>query len=86
MSDLKLTGYQRKDGRWGFRNQILLMPLHSALCAISRSISESFPEDSVVSINHDWSGELDKDWNRISKALSGFSAKSLGVQTGKEIA
>ena len=94
MSDLKLTGYQRKDGRWGFRNQILLMPLHSALCAISRSISESFPEDSVVSINHDWSGELDNDWNRISKALSGFSANpnnfatiflTLGNETEKKL-
>ena len=69
VSDLKLTGYKRKDGRWGFRNQILVMPLHSALCAIARSISESFPEDSVVSINHDWSGEVDKDWYRISKEI-----------------
>ena len=94
MSDLKLTGYQRKDGRWGFRNQILLMPLHSALCAISRSISESFPEYSVVSINHDWSGELDKDWKRISKALSGFCANpnnfatiflTLGNETEKKL-
>ena len=94
MSDLKLTGYQRKDGRWGFRNQILLMPLHSALCAIARSISESFPEDSVVSINHDWSGEVDKDWYRISKAISGFSANpnnfatiflTLGNETEKKL-
>ena len=94
MSDLKLTGYQRKDGRWGFRNQILVMPLHSALCAIARNISESFPEDSVVSISHDWSGEVDKDWNRISKALSGFSANpnnfatiflTLGNETEKKL-
>ena len=94
MSELKLTGYQRKDGRWGFRNQILVMPLHSALCAIARSISESFPEDSVVSISHDWSGEVDKDWNRISKALSGFSANpnnfatiflTLGSETEKKL-
>ena len=94
MSDLKLTGYQRKDGRWGFRNQILVMPLHSALCAIARSISESFAEDSVVSISHDWSGEVDKDWNRVSKALSGFSANpnnfatiflTLGNETEKKL-
>ena len=94
MSDLKLTGFKRKDGRWGFRNQILVMPLHSALCAIARSISESFPEDSVVSINHDWSGEVDKDWYRISKAISGFSANpnnfatiflTLGNETEKKL-
>ena len=94
MSDLKLTGFQRKDGRWGFRNQILVMPLHSALCAIARSISESFSEDSVVSINHDWSGEVDKDWYRISKAISGFSANpnnfatiflTLGNETEKKL-
>ena len=72
--DLKLTGYQRKDGRWGFRNQILILPLHSALCAVARKIADQAKEQSVVTISHDWSGEIDKDWNRISKVFSGFAA------------
>jgi altronate dehydratase large subunit len=74
VSNLNLTGFHRKDGRWGFRNQILIMPMHSALCAVGRNIAENFSEPSVVTISHDWSGEVDKDWSRISKALSGFSA------------
>ena len=72
--ELKLTGYQRKDGRWGFRNQILILPLHSALCAVARKIADQAKEQSVVTISHDWSGEIDKDWNRISKVFSGFAA------------
>ncbi|MEN9735902.1 MAG: hypothetical protein RL129_612 [Actinomycetota bacterium] len=72
--DLKLTGYQRRDGRWGFRNQILIFPMHSALCSIARNVADSFSDASVVTISHDWSGEVDKDWKRISKALTGFAA------------
>ena len=72
--ELQLTGFQRKDGRWGFRNQILLLPLHSALCAVARAISDQINTQSLVSVSHDWSGEVDKDWVRISKAFSGFAA------------
>ena len=72
--ELKLTGYQRKDGRWGFRNYILVMPLHSALCAVARNIADHSNDPSVVTVSHDWSGEIDKDWNRISKVFSGFAA------------
>jgi altronate dehydratase large subunit len=72
--DLKLTGYPRKDGRWGFRNYVLVLPLHSALCAVARSIAEVSSDNEVVTISHDWSGEIDKDWKRISKTFSGFAA------------
>ena len=48
--------------------------MHSALCSIARNIAEYFEINSVVTISHDWSGEVDKDWKRISKALSGFAA------------
>jgi len=72
--DLRLTGYQRKDGRWGFRNQILLMPLHSALVALARKVCDDLNQDSIVTISHDWNGEIDKDWTRIERALTGFPA------------
>ena len=71
---LNLTGYQRKDGRWGFRNYVLVMPLHSALCAVARNITEDAGDSNAVTISHDWSGEIDKDWDRISKVFSGFCA------------
>ena len=71
---LELTGFARKDGRWGFRNQILVLPLHSALCSIARNTADSFSNTSVVSVTHDWAGEIDKDWNRICKVFAGFAA------------
>ena len=72
--ELKLTGYPRRDGRWGFRNQILLMPLHSALVALARKVCDDLDQDSIVSISHDWNGEINKDWTRIERALTGFAA------------
>ena len=72
--DLKLTGYSRKDGRWGFRNYILIFPLHSALSALTRKVVDEIGNSNVVTIAHDWSGEIDKDWERISRSISGFCA------------
>lgn len=72
--DLKLAGFARAGGRWGFRNHVLILPLHSALCSISRDIAESVNDRIVVTVSHDWSGEIDKDWSRISKVFSGFAA------------
>jgi altronate dehydratase large subunit len=48
------------------------MPLHSALCSTARLISQSVP--GTVSATHDWSGEVDSDFPRITKVLAGFSA------------
>jgi altronate dehydratase large subunit len=48
--------------------------MHSALCAVARNIADEVGDKSVVTFSHDWSGEVDKDWNRISKAFSGFAA------------
>jgi len=67
-----LTGFPRPDGRIGFRNQVLVMPLHSALCATARSISQAV--SGSVSATHDWSGEVDSDFERITKVLAGFAA------------
>ena len=47
------------------------MPLHSALCATARRISE---ESAAVAITHDWSGEIDADFARIFKVMTGFAA------------
>ena len=67
-----LTGYARKDGRYGFRNHVLLFPLHSALSAIARQVSDEVSDS--VSISHDWSGEIDSDYQRIIKTMAGYAA------------
>ena len=67
-----LTGYARKDGRYGFRNHVLLFPLHSALSAIARQVSDDVSDS--VSISHDWSGEIDSDYQRIIKTMAGYAA------------
>lgn len=69
-----LTGFRRTNGRWGFRNYILLLPLHSALNQIADKVRIDHGATSfITSVSHDWSGEVDSDWDRISTVFSGFS-------------
>ncbi len=69
-----LTGYLRENGRWGFRNYILLLPLHNALNKIVDEVRSHHPDNSMItSVSHDWSGEIDADWDRIRRTFSGFS-------------
>ena len=73
-SELGLTGYLRENGRWGFRNYILILPLHSALNQLAEEICNEHPASSVLtSVAHDWSGEVDRDWERINRVFSGFA-------------
>ena len=73
-SELSLTGYLRENGRWGFRNYILILPLHSALNQLAEEICNEHPASSVLtSVAHDWSGEVDRDWERINRVFSGFA-------------
>ena len=67
-----LTGYPRNDGRFGFRNHVLVFPLHSALSATARQVSDEV--ETSVSVSHDWSGEIDSDYTRIIKTMAGFAA------------
>ena len=70
----QLTGYPRTNGRWGFRNYILVLPLHHALNTIVDQVRISHAEHSLItSISHDWSGEIDKDWERIARVFSGYA-------------
>ena len=66
-----LLGYPRPDGRWGFRNHILILPLHQALSTAARDIADATP--GAVAISHDWSGEIDNDFERITKTFAGFA-------------
>ena len=68
----ELTGFPRADGRWGFRNQVLVLPLHSALSSVARKIADA--SNGAVAVSHDWSGERDSDYDRIFKTISGFAA------------
>jgi altronate dehydratase large subunit len=49
----------------------LILPLHQALSTAARDIAEATP--GAVAISHDWSGEIDKDFERITKTFAGFA-------------
>ena len=68
----QLTVFARTDERWGLRNHVLILPLHSALSATARRIADE--SDGAVAVSHDWSGEVDGDFDRIIKTFSGFAA------------
>ena len=40
---MELVGYQRGDGRWGFRNHVLVLPLHAAACAAAEQVAARDP-------------------------------------------
>lgn len=67
-----LKAYKRSNGAWGLRNQVLILPLHSALSATARAIANN--SDGAVAISHDWSGEKDNDLTRILFTLSGYAS------------
>ncbi|MGV0807962.1 UxaA family hydrolase [Mycolicibacterium setense] len=72
MTTPTLLGYLRPDGRWGFRDHLLVIPLHSALCDIAADIAAVDAEN--VALRHDWdnpSGHADAQ--RVDAALLGFS-------------
>jgi altronate dehydratase large subunit len=50
----------------------LILPLHSAFSATARKIADE--SDGAVAVSHDWSGEIDGDFDRIVKTISGFAA------------
>jgi altronate dehydratase large subunit len=64
--------FERSDGRWGLRNHVLILPLHSAFSATARKIADE--SNGAVAVSHDWSGEIDADFDRIVKTISGFAA------------
>ena len=68
----QLLGYLRPDGRWGFRDHVLVVPLHSALCDIAEDVvAEGGPD--AVTFRHEWddpSGHPDR--HRVRAALQGF--------------
>ena len=61
-NDSQLTGFLRKNGRWGFRNYILVLPLHNALNQLADQVRVHHPATAIItSVAHDWSGEVDSD-------------------------
>lgn len=67
----ELRGFARTDGRWGFRNHVLLLPLHQVLSNVSREVEDLV--SGAVAVSHDWAGEVDSDFERIAKVLSGIA-------------
>ena len=49
-----LMGYLRPDGRWGFRDHFLVVPLHAALCRIGEEIGrQAGAAADVVVLRHE---------------------------------
>ncbi len=69
---MKLTGYQRSNGKWGFRNHVLILPLHQMLSAIARDIETTAP--GCVAVSHDWAQLPEADQDRILHTISGVPA------------
>ncbi|MBC7464301.1 MAG: UxaA family hydrolase [Actinobacteria bacterium] len=67
-----LMAFARADNRWGLRNHVLVLPLHSALSSTAREIADAIP--GAVALGHDWSGEDDNDLERVISTLSGCAA------------
>jgi altronate dehydratase large subunit len=68
-----LRGYRRAGGRWGFRNHVLVLPLHAAACAAAEQAAARRP--GAVAVTHDWTGEgADEDRERVERVLTGFAA------------
>jgi altronate dehydratase large subunit len=66
---MSLTGYERVDGRWGFRNHVLILPLHQILSSSAREIEAK--SEGAVAVSHDWSQVIEKDHERIIHSLAG---------------
>ena len=66
---MSLTGYKRDDGRWGFRNHVLILPLHQILSSSAREIEAK--SEGAVAVSHDWSQVVEKDHERIIHSLAG---------------
>lgn len=72
MNTPSIRAFKRENGKWGIRNHVLVLPLHSALSSLARTVSDLCPGS--VSVSHDWSGEVDKDLDRILDTLAGFAS------------
>ena len=66
---MSLTGYKRLDGRWGFRNHVLILPLHQMLSSAARDVEKD--SKGAVAVSHDWSQVIEKDHQRIIHSLAG---------------
>jgi altronate dehydratase large subunit len=66
---MSLTGYERGDGRWGFRNHVLILPLHQILSSSAREVEAK--SEGAVAVSHDWSQVIEKDHERIIHSLAG---------------
>lgn len=68
-----LAGFARTGGRWGIRNHVLVLPLHSAANLAAERIAEGVP--GAVAVEHQWEARADDpDFARIAATLAGYAA------------
>lgn len=70
---VSLNGYRRANGRWGVRNHILVLPLHSAANLAAERIADGI--SGAVAVAHQWEAQADDpDYRRIAATLAGYAA------------
>jgi len=72
----ELLGYLRPNGSWGFRDHVLVVPLHSALCDVAEESALAVDPD-IVSLRHDWDNPAGHgDAERAHRVLHGFATNA----------
>jgi altronate dehydratase large subunit len=69
----ELLGYRRRNGNWGVRNHVLVLPARAAASRAAEAIAEGF--DRAVAVSHEWVGHADDpDRELVLRTLTGFAA------------
>ncbi|MFI6367741.1 UxaA family hydrolase [Nocardia sp. NPDC050630] len=69
----ELMGFLRPDGRWGYRDHTLVVPVHAALCEIAVDVADAATGE-VIALRHEWdSPRGHADQARVLAALLGFA-------------
>jgi len=71
----KIYGYLRKDGSYGFRNHILIIP--TSICAVHVAMQINSVLPNVIVLNHPYGcGQIGTDVEQTRRVLTGFALNS----------
>lgn len=69
---MRITGYQRKDGKFGIRNQVLVLPTVSCVNGVVNRISREVPEAICATHAHGCGRGAERDLEILFRVLSGL--------------
>jgi altronate dehydratase large subunit len=69
----ELRGYKRRNGTWGVRNHLLVLPARAAAGRAAEAIAEGI--EGAVGVSHEWVGHPDDpDRELVARTLTGFAS------------